>query len=261
IFRVDTIPEIQEAEPNNTKEQAQEVSLNTIVNARSNSAADVDTFKVAAKANQTIVFRSEAAVLGSLMQPVLALFDAAGRRVAQSRRRKRQDAVIIYTSPTEQTLLLKIHDTVYGGSNDYGYRLSVDSRSVVDFARPQVVQANVDSSVTIYGRHLVEGQPTDMILDGVPLMKKDVTVKLAVPEEQTVGTDSSAASVDTAIYSGFDGNLLPFAVRSEGVAAVVETEDPTVGQVLSLPVDVAGSFATELDEDVFRFDAKKGEPW
>ncbi len=261
IFRVDTIPEIQEAEPNNTNEQAQEVSLNTIVNARSNSAADVDTFKVAAKANQTIVFRSEAAVLDSLMQPVLELFDAAGRRVAQSRRRKKQEAVIIYTSPIEQTLLLKIHDTVYAGSNDYGYRLSVDSRSVVDFARPQVVQANVDSTVTIFGRHLVDGQPTDMKLDGVPLLKKDVTVKLTAPEEQTVGTDSSAASIDTAIYSGLDGNLLPFAVRNEAVAAVIETEDPNASQVLSLPADVAGSFATELDEDIFRFDAKKGEPW
>ncbi|MEO2018831.1 MAG: hypothetical protein ABGZ53_31165, partial [Fuerstiella sp.] len=261
IFRVDTIPEIQEAEPNNTNEQAQEVGLNSIVNARSNSAADVDTFKVVAKAKQTIVFRSEAAVLDSLMQPVLELFDAAGRRVAQSRRRKRQDAVIIYTSPTEQTLLLKIHDTVYAGSNDYGYRLSVDSRSVVDFARPQVVQANVDSTVTIFGRHLVDGQPTDMKLDGVPLLKKDVTVKLTAPEEQTVGTDSSAASIDTAIYSGLDGNLLPFAVRNEAVAAVIETEDPNASQVLSLPADVAGSFATELDEDIFRFDAKKGEPW
>ncbi|MCP4170291.1 MAG: hypothetical protein GY758_05895 [Fuerstiella sp.] len=261
VFRVDTIPEIQEAEPNNTNEQAQEVSLNTIVNARSNGGADVDTFKLAVTAGQTIIIRSEAAVLDSLMQPVLEVFDAAGRRVTQTRRRRQQEAVIVYTSPIDQVLLLKVHDIVYAGSNDYGYRLSVDTRSVVDFVQPQVVQVDVDSKVTIFGRHLVGGQPTDMELDGVPLMKKDVTVKFSKPEERTVGTDSSAVSISTAIYAGIDGSLLPFAVRSAAVAAVAEAEVPATAQLLAVPADVTGSFATELDEDSFRFDAKKGEQW
>ncbi len=261
VFRVDTIPEVQEAEPNNTIEQAQELSLNTIVNARSNGAADVDTFKLTAQAGQAIVIRSEAAVLDSLMQPVLEVFDAAGRRVAQSRRRRQQDAVIVYTSPVEQVLLVKVHDTVYAGSNDYGYRLSVDTRSVVDFAQPQVVQVNVDSKVTIFGRHLVGGQPANIELDGVPLMKKDVTVKLTTPDERAVGTDSSAVSINTAIYAGIDGNLLPLAVRSEAVVTVVEAEGAATTQVLAVPADITGSFATELDEDIFRFDAMKGEQW
>ena len=261
IFRIDTIAEIQETEPNNTTEQAQEVAVNTLINARSNSATDVDTFKVTAKANQTIVFRTEAAALDSLMQPVLELFAPDGRRVAQSRRRKQQEAVIVYTSPVDQTLLLKIHDTVYAGSNDYGYRLSVDVRPLVDFALPVIVQANVDSKVTLYGRHLPDGQPTEMTLDGTPLQKKDVTIKMNTSEAQTVGTDTAAASVDTVIYSGIDGNLLPFAVRNDAVAVVTETETAENIQVVTLPADIAGSFATELDEDTFRFDAKKGEQW
>ena len=43
-FRVDTIPEVPEAEPNNLPEQAMAVPLGNVVNARANSAADVDMY-------------------------------------------------------------------------------------------------------------------------------------------------------------------------------------------------------------------------
>ena len=130
IFRVDTLAEVEEKEPNNAIELAQEIALNTIVNARSLATGDVDHFKITAKANQTIVIRSEAAILESLMQPALELFNSDGRRIAHSRRREQQDATIVYTSPVNQTLLLKVHDSLYAGSQSYIYRLSVDTRPV-----------------------------------------------------------------------------------------------------------------------------------
>ncbi|MEZ6131939.1 MAG: hypothetical protein R3C59_25035 [Planctomycetaceae bacterium] len=259
IFRIDTLPEVQEAEPNNSNEQAQEIAINTVVNARSNGAADVDTFRIAAKAGQTIVFRSEAAVLDSLMQPVLELFDADGNRVAHSRRRKQQEAVVVFTSDKDQSLLLKIHDTVYAGSNDYGYRLSIDTRPLIDFVQPQLVQANVDTQVTVFGRHVPDGQPTEHVLHGVKLHKKGVTVMLSSSEQRIVGTDSAAASLNTALWSGIDGNLLPLAVRNEPVPTAIEADQPV--QLVTLPSAVVGSFATELDEDTFRFEAKKDEQW
>lgn len=261
IFRVDTLPEVQEKEPNNADAQAQEIAINTIVNARSNGAADVDVFKVSAKAGQTIVIRSEAAVLDSLMQPVLELFDDEGNRVAHSRRRKQQDAVIVHTSAKDQSLLLKIHDTVYGGSNDYGYRISIDTRPLVDFVQPQIVQAAADVNVTVFGRHIPDGQPTELTLDGAPLLKKEVTIKTLDAKQRGVGTDSSATSIDSVLWSGIDGNLVPLAVRSEAVATIIEAEVAEGAQSVSLPTAIAGSFATELDEDAYRFEAKKGEQW
>ncbi|MEQ9408364.1 MAG: hypothetical protein RIK87_11585 [Fuerstiella sp.] len=266
IFRIDTIAEVAETEPNNTDEQAQLVGVNTVVNARSNGAADVDVYTVEAKAGQTIVFRTEAAVLDSLMQPVVELFDAEGRRVAHARRRRQQDAALVFTSPVDQKLKLKIHDTVYAGSNDYVYRLAVDTRPLIDFTSPTVVQAGADTAVTLFGRNLPDGEATDQTLDGQPLMKKQVTVGLTAPEQRILGTDSAAASIDTAIWSGVDGNLLSFAVRQGAPATQMEsiqTETPQTEtpQVVSLPADVFGSFATELDEDVYRFEASKGDRW
>ena len=261
IFRIDTIPEIQEAEPNNTLEQAQQVAINTVVNARSNGGADVDVFKVAAAADQTIVFRTEAAVLDSLIQPVLELFDSSGRRVAQSRRSNQQEGSIVYTSDKDQTLTLKIHDTVYAGSNDYGYRLGIDSRPIVDFASPQIVQAGTDTNITVFGRNLPGGQPAEQTLHGVPLQKQEIVVNLKSADRRVVGTDSSATSLDTVMYSGIDGNLLPLAIRQDAVIVANETQSDEQLQNVSVPTTVTGSFGSELDEDTYRFDAKKGQQW
>lgn len=260
IFRVDTLPEVPEKEPNNGAEQAQEVAVNTIVNARSNGAADVDLFRIAVQAGQTIVFRSEAASIDSLMQPVLELFDATGRRVAHSRRQRQKDAVVLFTSPADQTLQLKVHDTVYGGSNDYGYRLSIDTRPVIDFAVPQVVQAGVETQVTLFGRNIADGQPAGFQLDGLPVSKKEIKVNIA-SDSSVTGTDSVATSVDTAIYGGVDGNLLQFALSSEAMARSSESEDSAKPPLVSLPATVSGAFAKEMDEDAFRFEAKTGEQW
>lgn len=260
IFRVDTIPELQETEPNNTAEQSQEISLNTVVNAKANGGADVDFMKVKASAAQTIVFRSEAAVLDSLMQPVLELFDSNGRRVAQARRQKDHEAVIVYTSPNDQELLLKVRDAVYLGGNNYGYRISIDTRPLVDFTTPSVLQTGVDSKVTLYGRHLPGGQPTEQLLNGTPLSKLDVNIK---PEANSkhIGTDSAATGIDSIIHSGVAGNLLHFGLKTEAVPAIVEGDDLPTDTVIAVPADIAGSFATELDEDVYRFAATKGQQW
>ena len=261
IFRVDSCVEVLETEPNNIPEQAQPVAMETIVNARSNGATDVDMFSVSVNANQTVVFRTEAAVLDSLMQPVLELFDASGRRVFQSRRSKQQEAVIVYTSPVDQTLTLKVHDIAYGGGNDYGYRLSIDTRPQIDFVSPQIVQSGVDTAVTIYGRHVPGGVAADLNLFGTPLQKQEVVVNLTSSELNALGTDSSAMSVDSAIYSGIDGNLIPFAIRQNTSQTIQESVNVEAAQSISAPCHVSGSFSKELDEDTYRFEARKGEQW
>ncbi|MEZ6124534.1 MAG: hypothetical protein R3C49_15350 [Planctomycetaceae bacterium] len=260
VFRIDGLPEIQETEPNNLPEQAQSVPLNTIVNARANGGADVDVYSVAVTAGQTIVFRTEAATLDSIMQPVLELFDAGGRRVAHSRRKKQQDGSLVYTSDSDQTLLLKIHDTVYAGGNDYVYRLSIDQRPLVDAVLPAVVQAGVPGPTTIWGRHLPDGEATPESLNGSPLKKQQISLNVADQNRTPVGSDANASSIDMAISSDISGNLLPIAVRQTPVHPVFEDENQSP-QTITLPADVCGRFQSELDEDTFRFEAVKGQQW
>ena len=256
VFRIDSVPEVQEKEPNNTDDQAQEITSGSVVNARANGGADVDVFKIAVTANQPLVIRSEAAAIDSVMQPVLELFDANGRRVAHSRRRRQKDASIVFTSPTAQTLLLKVHDTVYAGSNDYGYRLSIGSRPQIDFVSPQVLQAGVATKISVYGRHVPEGQKTEQTLEGVAIHKKEITLQLD-DNSRAAGTDSYAISADTVLMD-IDGNLIPFAIQKTGTSQTNETEGPEP-ITISVPANIAGSFASEMDEDRYRVDAKKGD--
>ena len=255
-FRVDTIPEFPETEPNNLPEQAMAVTLGSVINSRANSAADVDVYTVDVKAEQVVVVRAEAAVIDSLMQPVVELFDANGRRVAFARRQRQQDPVVLYKSAADQKLRIKVRDTVYGGSNDYGYRLVVDSRMLIDAVSPQVVQGGTKAKVTVIGRNIPGGQDAGQTLNGVPLQKKEVTVQVPAAGSG-VGADSAATSIDSAII-GIDGSLISFAVRSAAVNAVSHSDE---AGAITLPAAVSGSFETEQDEDTIRFAAKAGEKW
>lgn len=262
IFRTDSLPEQQETEPNNDSEHAQQLSIPTVINGRSNGAADVDTYRIPVKAGQTIVVRSEAAAIDSVMQPVLELFDDGGRRIAHDRRRRHQDAVLFYSSDRDQSLVLTVHDTVYGGSNDYVYRLAIDERPLIDFVRPQVVQASTATEVEVFGRYLPGGEPAGLKLHGADLFRKKLSVTVADPG-QSVGTDSTTTSVDSSILP-IEGNLLAFATLPDAVPHVAELghaadSTPTADQEINVPAVISGSFERELDQDGFRFTATKGQ--
>jgi hypothetical protein len=263
IFRVGHLPEIAETEPNNTVEQAQEISLNTTVNARSNGGADVDMFRFNATAGQTVVFRSDAARLDSLMQPVLQLFDSTGRRVAMSRRVLSREAVIVYRSETDQQLLLKVHDVVYAGSNDYVYRLSVDDRPVIDYTLPPILIANQPTEIQVFGRHLPEGQATDQSLDGMPIARQAITIQPADASSAAVGAESFAASLDSVWWNGVNGNLIRLALAEAGGTVTLEDESLPADQDQSTPVPaiLSGTFGQVGDEDRFRFEGTKGAVW
>lgn len=265
LFRVDTLPEITEQEPNNTAAQAQTIPPNTVVNARAGAAADVDVFAVAMQAGQTLVFRTEAACLDSLMQPAMELFDADNRRVARSRRQLQRDAVLVFKSPVDQTVRLQVHDTVYSGGNDYGYRLAIDTRPQIDAAWPGVLPANQDTTVRLIGRNLPQGQPTGQTLDGVPLQEQQVTVRLR-PQQSALGTTSVAAAVDTAVSAAVPGNLISFGVDPAVAGSTVTHEAApdqldAAPQLLSVPAVVDGTFAQKSDRDVYRLTLKKGQQW
>lgn len=258
IFRIDTLPEILENDANNTPDAAQDVALNTIVNARANSATDVDTFRIAAKAGQTVVFRTEAGRIDSVMQPALQLFDAAGHRVAHSRRVRDRDAAIVYTSASDQQLLLRINDVVYAGSNDYIYRLSIDTRPLVDYALPAIITASQQTQLTVFGRYLPDGTATSFTLSGQPVYQQDVTALLSDSTSNVVGSGTHSTSVDVTYWNGIDGNLIPVTLSADPGNIIRETAADG-DQIVQIPAIIGGSFTEPGDQDTYRFDAKKDQ--
>ncbi|MBL8819166.1 MAG: hypothetical protein JNL58_24260 [Planctomyces sp.] len=256
-FRVDNVPESAETEPNNEIAQATALPFGSVVNARSNGGADIDFFRIPVAAGQTIVVRSEAARLDSLMQPAVQLFNSSGRRLQESRRMFGQDAVMVYTSPVAEDLIVRVSDIVYGGGNEYVYRLCVDSRPQVDFVLPLVVSRDQPSDVTVFGRNLPGGQPTSMKIGNTPLQQKIVRVEPAALSSSAAGFPSYSASLETVWWNGSEGSLIPVCpAASAGQSEIEDGTEPT----LALPLDLSGSFHGK-DEDAVRFNAAKGETW
>ena len=255
-FRIDSLIESSETEPNNTADQATPVVLNTIVNARANGGTDVDFFRLSLEAGQAVVVRSEAAVLDSPMQPVLQLFGPQGHRVAESRRIFSQDAALTFTPTEAGEYLLKVSDVVYAGSNDYVYRLSFDTRPLVDAVIPAIVSPTQPTPVTIVGRNLPGGQPSSYTIGDNVLQQTALVFTPGVDAESETGIASFAAAVDAVRTSLVDGNLLTI-MHSDHPAII---EDPTAAnQIVTVPAEIDGRFDTIGDEDDYRFSGTKGE--
>ncbi len=257
MFRVDTLPEIAEVEPNNVLAQATPVTMGTVVNGRANGGTDVDFFKVSVEAGQTLVVRSETARIDSPMQPVIQLFNSAGRRLSESRRVFSQEASLVYTAAKAEELVVRVQDLVYGGGDQFVYRLALDSRPIIDWISPAFVVANSPTVVTAFGRYLPDGKLTDRKLAGSAIFQQQMTIAPA-SGRAPVGAPATAAFSDSFWWNGVDGNLIR--IGQSAVAPISEAAE-TPEQPVSAPFEATGSFAERSDEDIFRFDAKKGEAY
>jgi hypothetical protein len=133
-FAVDQLPEVTEREPNDTAKTAQRISLPVIVNGRIQQPGDVDVYSFTGRAGGRIVAEVFGRRLGSPLDSVLELTDAAGVRVAFNDDHDdkaaalvthQADSLIIATLPANGIYLLRIGDRQRKGGADYGYRLSV----------------------------------------------------------------------------------------------------------------------------------------
>ena len=72
--------------------------------------------------------------------------------------------------------LLKLNDAVYGGGDDYFYRLTVSAAPFVDFVFPPSGPAGSNNQYTLYGRNLPGGQPAD----GLTMRRRSAAERLQV---------------------------------------------------------------------------------
>jgi hypothetical protein len=135
-FALDTLPERAEAEPNNTPGQAQRLVLPLIVDGRIQVSGDTDVFSIVGTAGETVVAEVTARRLGSPLDSVLELTDAAGGRIAinddhddksEGLITHQADSYLRATLPASGTYFLRLGDTQRGGGAEYAYRLRVSA--------------------------------------------------------------------------------------------------------------------------------------
>ena len=112
------------------------------------------------------------------------LLDPSGRELKKIKEGAGADPVLDFTAPADGAYLLKLYDEVYGGGNDYFYRLTASAAPFVDFVFPPSGAAGLDESIHALrpqsaGRQAV---PMGSPCRGVPLEKLPVNITLPADE-------------------------------------------------------------------------------
>ncbi len=266
-FVVGTLPELQEVEPNQSPSEAMAISINTVVNGRSNKSADVDYFKFEGRRGDRVLLNCEAVAIDSKMQPNMELFDAGGKRLATTFGQQVRYALLDCQLPDDGQYTVKVFDVVYGGSSDYGYRLALHNRPHVDFILPPSGRAGKTAKFTVYGRNLPGGRTTEIECGGKFLEAKQVEISLP--------GDGVAVALDqhlTPVEAGMDGvafdfpgivtrssSQMVYLAQSDVTLEVEPNDQPENAQPITVPLEVAGQFQKKSDIDYVVFEAKAKE--
>jgi hypothetical protein len=262
-FVVGSRPEVNETEPNNTREQSMPIEWNTTVNARTDPSG-FDYFKLTGKAGQRLIAVCVASRIDSKARPEVELYDSSGRRMAAAGWRRFQDVVLDVPLPADGDYYLRVNDQLYGGSNDHFYRLSVTTGPYIDFALPPSGIPGSNTQITLFGRNLPGGQPAGVSVNGRPLEKVAVSVPFPADIETTQVADNllnAQGSLDafTFVWKSPVGNSNPITLFQTTLPVVLEQEPndtPAQAQKITVPSEIAGQFQVRGDFDFFTFEAK-----
>lgn len=254
IFEVDSLPQIQEVEPNNSPDQSQPADLPATLVGTLSFPGDVDTYRFQGRSGQEVVFQPVAASLGSPLQSVLTLRDSGGQILARAGEFSRSpEAVLTAKLPADGWYTITISDLEEKGGWNYFYRLQAGPLPYVTEVFPLGARA---------------GQGTELAVKGVNL--GDMRTVRVEPTVSDRAWQTLPLRVRTA--HGEALNKVRLAAGSTPEVAEQEPNDtPAEAQRVAIPVTIngrisaAGARAPEgvagsgPDEDYFRFTAHKGQ--
>jgi hypothetical protein len=133
LLELDDLPEHLEAEPNDRPNQAKPVALPAVFNGRIDTPGDIDCFSWTAKKGETYVFDLRAARLGSPLDGVLTVRDAAGKQLARAEAAP-LDPTLTFTVSADGTYCVEVRDRFRSrGGPEFAYRLRADRPPAPDF--------------------------------------------------------------------------------------------------------------------------------
>ena len=223
-FAVDSLPEVFEKEPNNSRTDAQSVTLPVIVNGRIQRPGDWDQFRFKGRAGDAIVAEVTAHRLESPLDSVLELTDAAGRRVAWNDdfedkgaglETHHADSRLTATLPATGTYFVRLGDIQHKGGPEYAYRLRISP------PRPDFGLRVAPSSINATGSGTVPVAVTALRTDG---FSGDIALALnGAPEGFTLSGGLVPAGQDQVrltLTVPPGATNVPISVRLEGRAMI-----------------------------------------
>jgi hypothetical protein len=172
LLELDDLPEHVERQANNDAGHAEAVGVPGIVNGRIETPGDVDYFSMPAEKGQTYELELRASRLGSPLDGVLVVTDAAGKELVRSDdgAAGNTDPQCRFTAPADGTYLVRVEDRLASrGGPAFAYRLR--------FAPAQEDFRLLLASDAI---NLVRGAPAKLHIDVEAPVPLDTPIELRV---------------------------------------------------------------------------------
>ncbi|MDR3636458.1 MAG: hypothetical protein P4L84_21825 [Isosphaeraceae bacterium] len=136
LVAVDGLPELVEAEPNDSPTTATSVSPPVVVNGRVGRPGDTDVWAVALRAGEPVRFALTARSLGSPLDAVVTVKDQKGKEVARGEGTAKAlgDPALTFSAGTDGIYFVNVSDRFRSrGGTGNGYRLKIDRPGPPDF--------------------------------------------------------------------------------------------------------------------------------
>ncbi|MBU6399293.1 MAG: hypothetical protein KGS61_03160 [Verrucomicrobia bacterium] len=265
-FVVGDLPERTSSATNSTPTTATTMAVNTTVNGCARPDA-IEYFQMAAKTGQRVLIDCAARNLDSRMEPVLIVGDTAGRELG----RNRSGGLLDFTAPADGEYLLRVHDRLYRGGDEYFYRLTIGTAPRIDFVLPAAGQPGTTGQYMLSGRDLPGSQPAlGERLDGNRL--EQVPAQIPMPGERRFNswlpadwlTLPAAAVMEGIEYRLRNGGKVsnPAWIGFAEAPVVVEQgsdDTPDRAQAVVLPCEFVGRFHAHSRPTWITFEAAKGD--
>ncbi|HVA51843.1 MAG TPA: PPC domain-containing protein [Pirellulales bacterium] len=241
LLMVDDLASVADNGNNKSLATAQPLTFPTAVDGAA-EAESYDFYKLTVPSGQRISVEVVARRLGSALDPVVRLLDAAGRELAYSDDEPGigADCRFVYQAPTAGDYYLELRDIRYQGSPNHRYRLRIGNFPLVNTPFPLAGQKGTSPKLTAAGPSSDEVSPLSI---AVPFDVASGRLPMAIKYAQ--GQGSAGLSL---IASGG-----PEQVEFE------PNDAPENATAVALPFSINGRFETPKDRDWFEFPAKKGQ--
>ncbi len=127
LLDLDDLPEHREVEPNDRPTEVQPVAVPAVLNGRIDRPGDIDYWAFRADKGQVLEIELRATRLGSPLDGVLVLADAAGKELARAESQgPGSDPSLHFMAPAAGTYFVRVSDRFHSrGGNEYAYRLRI----------------------------------------------------------------------------------------------------------------------------------------
>jgi hypothetical protein len=237
-------PVVLEAPGINSQEKAQPAPVPCVACGRVEAAENVDYYKFSAKAGQVLTFEVFCARIQDKIHdlqkhadPLVTVFDAAGKELAASDDGFFADPVLGFSVPKDGEYRVAVRDAKYDGDPRWAYALTITDR-------PFAVQS------------FPLGVPP-----GERVYVKPVGSAALVGKQWTLDAPKGRG-IQTATMHYFGSCTNPVPVVVTGLPLLAETEPndaPKSATRIALPGGINGRIGTRRDLDHFAFTATKGK--